>query len=242
MRFKNKVAIITGAGSGIGRATAIKLAREGAKIVVADISETHGESVKEEILALNESAIFVKTDIASESDLHHLVHQSLHFYKRIDVVVNNAAIMTFCPVIDVKLDDWDRVIHTNLRSVFLMTKLTLPHINGGAIVNLSSVHAHETTPNNSPYAASKGGVEAFTRAISLEIKPDKVRVNCVAPGAVNTPMLWNNPNIKSGREKIQGRVAEPDEVAAAIVFLASDEASNIHGTSLIVDGGRLAIL
>lgn len=242
MRFKNKVAIITGAGSGIGRATAIQLAREGAKIVVADISEPHGESVKEEILALNESAIFVKTDIAEEKDLHHLVHQSLHFYKRIDIVVNNAAIMTFCPVVDIKLEDWDRVIHTNLRSVFIMTKLTLPHIHGGAIVNLSSVHAHETTPNNSPYASSKGGVEAFTRAISLEIKPDKVRVNCVAPGAVNTPMLWNNPNIKSGKEKIQGRVAEPDEVAAAIVFLASSDASNIHGTSLIVDGGRLAIL
>lgn len=242
MRFKNKVAIITGAGSGIGRATAIQLAREGAKIVVADISESHGESVKEEILALNESALFVKTDIASEQDLHHLVHQTLHFFKRIDIVVNNAAIMTFCPVVEIKLEDWDRVIHTNLRSVFILTKLTLPHINGGAIVNLSSVHAHETTPNNSPYAASKGGIEAFTRAISLEIKPDKVRVNCVAPGAVNTPMLWNNPNIKSGKEKIQGRVAEPDEVASAIVFLASSEASNIHGTSLIVDGGRLAIL
>lgn len=242
MKFTNKVAIITGGGSGIGRATAIRLAREGAKVVIADISEPHGESVRDEIIDFDGAALFVKTNIAEEKDLEHLVHQTLHFYKHIDIVINNAAIMTFCPVIDIKLEDWDRVIHTNLRSVFLMTKLTLPHINGGAIVNLSSVHAHETTPNNSPYAASKGGIEAFTRAISLEIKPDKVRVNCVAPGAVNTPMLWNNPNVKSGREKIQGRVAEPDEVAAAIVFLASSDASNIHGTSLIVDGGRLAIL
>jgi glucose 1-dehydrogenase len=242
LKFANKVAIITGGGSGIGRATAIRLAREGAKIVIADISEPHGESVRDEIIDFNGTALFVKTNIAEEKDLEHLVHQTLHKYKRIDIVINNAAIMTFCPVVDIKLEDWDRVIHTNLRSVFLMTKLTLPHINGGAIVNLSSVHAHETTPNNSPYAASKGGIEAFTRAISLEIKPDKVRVNCVAPGAVNTPMLWNNPNVKSGKEKVLGRIAEPDEVAAAIVFLASSDASNIHGTSLIVDGGRLAIL
>lgn len=242
MKFKHKVAIITGGGSGIGRATAIRLAREGARVVIADISEGHGESVRDEILDFEGEAIFVKTDIAEEKDLHHLVHQALHTFKKIDIVINNAAIMTFCPVVDIKLEDWDRVIHTNLRSVFILTKLTLPHIKGGAIVNLSSVHAHETTPNNSPYAASKGGIEAFTRAISLEISPDKVRVNCVAPGAVNTPMLWNNPNVKSGKEKIQGRVAEPDEVAAAIVFLASPDASNIHGTSLIVDGGRLAIL
>lgn len=239
MRFSNKVAIITGGGSGIGRATALRLAREGARIVIADISEAGGDSVKEEILALNQEALFVKTNIASEEELAHLVHQTLHYFKRIDIVVNCAAIMTYNSVLKIKTSDWEKVIHTNLTSVFQLTRLTLPYIKGGAIVNLSSVHAFETTPNNSAYAASKGGVEAFTRAISLEIDPDKVRINCVAPGAVNTPMLWNNPNVQSGKEKITGRVAEPDEVAAAIVFLASSDASNIHGTSLIVDGGRL---
>lgn len=239
MKFSGKVAIITGGGSGIGRATALRLGREGARIVIADVSESSGESVREEILALNSEALFVKTDIASESDLNHLVHQTLHYFKKIDIVVNCAAIMTFNSVVKMATADWEKVIHTNLTSVFILTRLALPHIQGGAIVNLSSVHAFETTPNNSAYAASKGGVEAFTRAISLEINPDKVRINCVAPGAVNTPMLWNNPNVKSGKEKITGRVAEPDEVAAAIVFLASGDASNIHGTSLIVDGGRL---
>jgi glucose 1-dehydrogenase len=110
------------------------------------------------------------------------------------------------------------------------------------VVNTSSVHAHETTPNVLPYAASKGGIEAFTRGLSLEYPREQARFNAVAPGAVDTPMLWNNPNVKSGKEKIEGVIGKPEELAAAICFLASDEASYINGTTLIVDGGRLNIL
>jgi NAD(P)-dependent dehydrogenase (short-subunit alcohol dehydrogenase family) len=113
---------------------------------------------------------------------------------------------------------------------------------GSAIVNISSVHAHETTKNVVPYAASKGGIEAFTRGFSEELADRRIRINCVAPGAVNTPMLWNNPNLKSGAEKISGAVGEPEDIAAAICFLASDEARFITGTTLVVDGGRLDIL
>jgi len=112
----------------------------------------------------------------------------------------------------------------------------------GAIVNVSSVHPHATTANVVPYASSKGAMEAFIRGVSLEYPTSILRINCVAPGAVDTPMLWNNPNVKSGREKIEGAVGKPEELAAAICFLASEEASYINGTTLVVDGGRLDIL
>lgn len=113
---------------------------------------------------------------------------------------------------------------------------------GGAIVNTSSVHAHESEAGVAPYASSKGGMEAFTRVLALELETQKIRVNCVAPGAVNTPMLWNNPNVKSGKEKVQGAVGQPEDLAAAICFLACDEARFVNGTTLIVDGARLDIL
>ena len=114
-------------------------------------------------------------------------------------------------------------------------------MNNGSIVNISSVHAHETTANVVPYASSKGAMEAFIRGVSLEF-PNKIRINCIAPGAVDTPMLWNNPNVKSGAEVVSGAIGKPEELAAAICFMASDEASFINGTTLIVDGGRLDIL
>ena len=136
-----------------------------------------------------------------------------------------------------------QVLNVNLRSVFLFCKYAVPHMPaGGAIVNISSVHAHETTKNVVPYASSKGGMEAFTRGFSEEIAPKKLRINCVAPGAVDTPMLWNNPNVKSGAENVQGAIGKPEDVAAAVCFLAAAEARFITGTTLIVDGGRLDIL
>lgn len=157
-------------------------------------------------------------------------------------MVNNAAMMTFTPIVDLDPADWDRVQAVNMRSVFLFCKYCLPHMKGGAIVNISSVHAHQTTPNVIPYASSKGAMEAFTRGLSREIDASQARVNAIAPGAVNTPMLWSNPNVKSGKEKIEGAIGEPEDLAAAICFIASDEARYINGTTLAVDGGRLAIL
>ena len=130
----------------------------------------------------------------------------------------------------------------NLRAVFLTCKYALPYMEHGAIVNVSSVHAHETTANVVPYAASKGGLEAFTRGLSREVAANKARVNCVAPGAVDTPMLWDNPNVKSGKEQVAGAVGQPEDIAAAIAFLASDEARFVNGATLVVDGGRLDIL
>ena len=143
-------------------------------------------------------------------------------------------------LLDLSEDEWDRVMDVNLRSVFLFCKHGVPHMPpGGAIVNLSSVHAHATTKGVVPYAASKGAIESFTRGFSEEMLARRIRINCVAPGAVDTPMLWNNPNVQSGVETVDGAVGWPDNIAAAIAFLASDEAAFITGTTLIADGGRL---
>jgi glucose 1-dehydrogenase len=242
-RFKDRVCLVTGAGSGIGKATAQRFAAEGGKVVVVDLNEQHGNASVHEIAQSGGQAIFAKANVADSAEVQAAIHAAVDRWGRLDVVVNDAAMMTFKPVVDLPEDQWDIVLNVNLRSVFLFCKFATPHMRpGGAFVNVSSVHAHETTKNVVPYASSKGGMEAFTRGFSEELAPRKVRINCVAPGAVDTPMLWNNPNVKSGAEKIQGAVGKPEDIAAAICFLASQEARFITGTTLVVDGGRLDIL
>lgn len=241
MRFTNKVCLVTGAGSGIGRATAIRLASEEGKVVVIDRDETGGTATVDLITKANGMAIFSKCDVGNEADITAAVDLAISTWQKIDVLINNAAMMTFKKITDLTTEEWDMVMRVNLRSVFLFCKLSIPHMDNGAIVNISSVHAHETTANVVPYASSKGAMEAFIRGVSLEY-PKQLRINCVAPGAVDTPMLWNNPNVKSGAEIVTGAIGKPEELAAAICFLASDEASFINGTTLIVDGGRLDIL
>lgn len=241
MRFTNKVCLVTGAGSGIGRAAAIRFASEEGLVVVIDRDETGGNETVDIITKMNAKAIFSKCDVGNEDEIKASVDLALSTWQRIDVLVNNAAMITFKRIVDLSTEEWDMVMRVNLRSVFLFCKYCIPYLNNGAIVNISSVHAHETTANVVPYASSKGAMEAFIRGVSLEY-PGKLRINCIAPGAVDTPMLWNNPNVKSGAEVVTGAIGKPEELAAAICFMASDEASFINGTTLIVDGGRLDIL
>lgn len=243
MRFKDKVCLVTGGGSGIGKATCDRFAKEGGKVVVVDLSEEHGNQNVQAIVRAGGEAIFAKADVGVPGDIRSSIDAALSKWGHIDVVVNDAAMMTFQPIIDLPDEDWDKVLSVNLRAVFLYCKYSVPHMKpGSAIVNVSSVHAHETTRNVAPYASSKGGMEAFTRVASEEFAPKKIRINCVAPGAIDTPMLWSNPNVKSGVEKVTGAIGKPEDVAAAICFLASHEARFITGTTLIVDGGRLDIL
>jgi len=240
MRFIGKVCIVTGATSGIGRATAEQMGAEGGCIVVIGRNEKEGADVVKTIKKSGGDALFIKTDIADPAAVETAVQQTIDAWGRVDILVNNAAMMTFTPITELSLEDWEQVINTNLRSVFLFCKYCIPHIKGGAIVNVSSVHAHETTPNVVPYATSKGGMEAFTRGVSQEYPRTKVRINCVAPGSVDTPMLWGNPNVQNGTEKIDKKnVGSPEDLASAICYLASDEARFINGTTLIVDGGLL---
>lgn len=242
MRFKDKVCIVTGGGSGIGRAACLQFAAEGGIVIVAGRNQPDGDQTVAMIGAAGGQAESFLVDVGIPDQVKACADHVVSKFGRVDVLVNNAAMMTFKPIVDLSIDEWDAVQHVNMRAVFLFCKYCLPHMTNGSIVNISSVHAHQTTPNVIPYASSKGAMEAFTRGLSREIQPAQSRVNAVAPGAVDTPMLWSNPNVANGQEKIEGAIGKPENLAAAICFLASEDAAYINGTTLVVDGGRLAIL
>lgn len=242
MRFTNKICIVTGAGSGIGRATAQRLASEGASVAVIDRNEDGGNETVSMIAAQSGTAMFIKCDVGVEDEIKETVNKTVEKWGRVDVLVNNAAMMTFKKIVDLGSDEWDAVMRVNIKSVFLFCKYALPHMTNGSVINISSVHAHETTANVIPYASSKGAMEAFVRGASQEYPATQARFNCIAPGSVDTPMLWNNPNVKSGIEKPTGAIGKPEQLASAICFLASDESSFVNGTTLVVDGARLDIL
>ncbi|GAB3293317.1 SDR family oxidoreductase [Hymenobacter humi] len=244
MRFTDKVCLVTGGTSGIGQATCIRLGAEGGVVIVLGRDATDGAETVGTITKAGGQAVFMACDLAKPRAIESTVKKVITKYQRVDVLICDAAMMTFDPLIKLPLDQWDLLMQVNLRSLAQLTQLCLPHMpKGSAIVAISSVHAHQTTAGVVPYATSKGAMEAFVRGMSRELNFRQVRINAVAPGAVDTPMLWSNPNVKSGAEKIdKATVGQPEELAAAIAFMASSEASFIHGTTLTVDGGRLAQL
>ena len=234
--------MISGGSSGIGKATSLQLANEGAKLLIMNRDEDEGEKVVAEINDHGGEAIFLKTDVGIATDVKAAVELAVGKWGRIDILINNAAKMTFKSITELTEEEWDEVMQVNLKSVFLFCKFCIPHMQNGVIINTSSVHAHQTTKGVAPYATSKGAIEAFTRAISLDYPIEKIRINCVAPGAVDTPMLWSNPNIKNGSEKLEGAIGTPADIAEIICFLASDAAKFINGTTIVADGGKLAHL
>lgn len=245
MTLSGKVAIITGGTSGVGRATAERFVVEGARVVIVGRDAAHGE---ETIAALDAiapgCAVFVAADVGQAAGIASIVDAAVARFGRIDILVNNAATMTFTPILELAEADWDRVLDVNLKAAFLLVKHSVPHMaSGGAIVNVSSVHAMSTSTGVVPYAASKGGLEAFTRGLAVELKSRGIRVNAVRLGAIDTPMLWSNPNVKSGAEQIdRTKVGTPANAAACILFLAAPDAAFVTGAVLEVDGGRLASL
>ena len=244
MRFKDKVCLVTGGTSGIGQAVCLRLGAEGGQVIVLGRDKIDGAETVRLITKAGGKAIFMACDLAKPRVISTTVHKVLAKYQRIDVLMCDAAMMTFDPLLSLPLPQWDLLMLVNLRSLAQLTQLCLPHMpKGSAIVAVSSVHAHQTTANVVPYATSKGGLEAFVRGMSQELDRKQTRINAVAPGAVDTPMLWSNPNVKNGTEKIdKASVGTTEELAAAIAFMASSEASFVHGTTLVVDGGRLAQL
>ena len=244
MRFIDKVCVVTGGTSGIGRATCVRLAAEGGTVVAVGRDRSDGAETVRLITKAGGHAVFMHCDLTKPRAITATVNKVLAKYERIDVLVADAAMITFDKLLDLPLPKWDELMLVNLRSLVQLTQLCLPHMpRGSAIIAISSVHAYQTTANVVPYATSKGGLEAFVRGLSIELDRKQTRINAVAPGAVDTPMLWSNPNVANGTEQIdKATVGTPAELAAAIAFMASDEASFVHGTTLVVDGGRLAQL
>ena len=245
MRFAGKVAIITGGGSGIGLATAKLFHRQGASVVILEYEESKARTAVEQLKSPGPAEILgLQCDVSSESNVVASIDATQKQFGHFDIVVNCAGVMIFKPLEQQTAGDWRRVLDVDLLGAFYFTKqafLRMP--KGGSIVNVSSIHAIETTPLVSAYAAAKAALLSFTRSAQLEGKARNIRINAVLPGAVDTPMLWENPNVKSGLEQIdRGMVGTAENIAEIIAFLASTEAEFVCGASVIADGGRLGKL
>jgi NAD(P)-dependent dehydrogenase (short-subunit alcohol dehydrogenase family) len=245
MNNDTRVAIVTGGSSGIGLATIKAFAALGWNVVIADL-EIDDEKVNSDTLGLsnNQRLLSSHCDVSSSSDVTSTVNNVMENFGRLDVIVNNAGMMKFKPIVELDENDWLTILKVDLLGSFYFIQQGFRVMKpGSAIVNVSSVHAIESTANVAPYAAAKTALLSLTRSSAIEGKPKGIRVNAVLPGAVDTPMLWQNPNIKSGLESIgKNDVGKPEDIARAIVFLAGTNENFIQGASLLVDGGRLAEL
>jgi len=258
MRLSGKVAVVTGAGSGIGHAIALQLAREGADVAVTGHSRMHlAEKTAKEIEQMNRRAIVVKMDVSSSAQVNAAVEKTLHSFGAIDILVNNAGVSSMSPVLDMTEDDWDYNMDVNAKGVFLCTKAVLkPMISegrGGRIVNISSLAGKFGNKFFAHYSASKFAVIGFTKSVALEVAKHKICVNAVCPTRVETPMTsrevkWESEYLRIPENEVRqrylstiplGRTATPEDVANLVMFLASDESQFITGTAIEVGGGQL---
>ncbi|MGP8068663.1 MAG: SDR family oxidoreductase [Candidatus Bathyarchaeia archaeon] len=251
MKLQGKVAVITGGTDGIGKAIAVTFAKEGAKIMIVGRDEKKGQNALEEVRRFGEATYF-KGDVSDSPQVRKLVEDTIQRYGRIDVLINDAAVCPPGNVVTTSEETWDQVIDVNLKGVFLCCKYMIPHMQktgGGAIVNIGSINSLMAMENEAAYDASKGGVLMLTRAMALDFAKARIRVNCICPGAIETPMLKasldTSPDPKAARQSLTAkhplrRTGTPDEVAQAALFLATDASSFVTGAVIPVDGGILA--
>ena len=248
MLLDGRRAIVTGASSGIGRATAVRLAREGADVCVnyySDHEQADAQGVVEEIAAAGRTGIAVRADVGSEPDVVAMVERTTAELGGVDLLVNNAGIEKQVPTLEMSLDDWERVLRTNLTGAFLCLReagRVMARSGGGVVVNMSSVHEFIPWPGFAHYCASKGGLKMLTQTAARELAPQRIRVLGVAPGAIVTPInrfVLDDPEAEHAvvEEIPLGRMGQPDEIAGAVAWAASHEADYVTGTTIVVDGG-----
>jgi NAD(P)-dependent dehydrogenase (short-subunit alcohol dehydrogenase family) len=250
MKLKDKVAIVTGATSGMGAAIAKLFAAEGSRIVVAGRNRQRGTEVVNEINRLSGEAIFVECDVSSNEGNQHLVKETLRFYGAIDIVVMSAGMLGLGSITEVSLETWHETINTNLNSVFYLLRSVIPEMKKrekGNIIIIGSIAAQKAFPNHPAYCATKGALVPLVKQIALDYGPE-IRANVISPGPIDTPLIWDSAKAFPDPEKavadaanatVLKRLGTPDDVAKAALFLATEDSSFITGTTLVVDGGRL---
>ena len=249
MRLENKVAIVTGAATGIGKAIAIRFAKEGACVAVDYVGDDHPAlDVVQEIKNQGGKAVCIEGDVSKQDEVRNLVAQTVNAFGRLDIMVNNAGIEKKVPFLDTPLDLWDKVIAVNLTGPFLCSQESARQMvkqgGPGRIINISSVHEDLPMPTNSPYCAAKGGLRMLMRTLCLELAPHGITVNNIGPGAVDTPM---DEPLKAQPELFEQlldeiplhRMGQPDEIAGLAAYLASDESAYVTGSTFFIDGGML---
>ena len=249
-RLKDKIAIITGAGQGIGEATARAFSAEGAAVIIAEFNETTGAAVADSLVADGHRAHFIKTDVSKPDQCRAMVDEALKKFGHIDVLVNNAGINVFHDPLAMPDDEWKRCFAVDLEGVWHCTRAVLPGMRAnkkGAVVNIASVHSFAIIPNTFPYPVAKHGLLGLTRSLGIQYAADGIRVNAISPGYIETPIAidyWNmfdDPAAERQRTYDMHppkRIGTPEEVAMTAVFLASDEAPFINATAIVIDGGK----
>ncbi|MEL6373545.1 MAG: glucose 1-dehydrogenase [Pseudomonadota bacterium] len=257
MLLEDKVAIVTGAARGIGLGCAERLAREGAKVVIADVDEAGGEKAAADMRSSGGHAMFVHADVSEKLDVHNLLAAALEAHGRVDVCVNNAGILDDAPFLALELAEFERILNTNLKGAFLVGQACARQMvkqleepartkNPGAIVNMSSINDRFALPDHVAYSVSKGGMAQLTKAMALALAPHGIRVNAVGPGTIVTPLIKDVVKDDAFRQRVLsrtplGRFGRPEEIGAIVAWLASDEASYITGETIYADGGRLPL-
>ena len=249
MRLENKVALITGSGSGLGRATALRFAQEGARVVVVDWKPDGGQETVNMIKSNGGEAIFVQADVSQDGDAKRMVEEAVSTYGRLDILHNNAAIQVFGTIPNTSEEDWHKVMDVNLKGVYLGCKYAIPKMvagGGGSVINTSSALGLVGDPDLPAYGATKGGILAMTKAMAQAHGKENVRVNSICPGDIDTPLVAEyfdeQPDPEEARRQVSseyalGRIAQPAEIANVALFLASEDSSFLTGTEIIADGG-----
>jgi NAD(P)-dependent dehydrogenase (short-subunit alcohol dehydrogenase family) len=252
VKLKDRVAVVTGAASGIGRASAIAFAREGARVVVADRNEKAGEETASAIEAEGHRAVFARVDVAREAEIARVIEEVAARWDRIDILFNNAGVLLVKPVEQISEEEWDRVMAINVKAAFFTTKHVVPHMRRagkGSILNTGSIASFTGQLGTPAYSASKGAIALLTKSLALDLGRDNIRVNCICPGITDTPMLREHlGHGTEGENRIRARLARvptgkilsPEDVARAAVYLVSDESEGITGILHVIDGGLIA--